>query len=104
MATMLELSERYLEEAERLKENIACRSRLLPELLPEEQKAMETIFGCCVRCYGRRGRSATPCATTTSRPTGAIASTSAEPKRNSWTAGGRRMRKERKIIWGSAGK
>ena len=41
MATMLELSERYLEEAERLKENIACRSRLLPELLPEEQKAME---------------------------------------------------------------
>ena len=41
MATMLELSERYLEEAERLKENIACSSRLLPELLPEEQKAME---------------------------------------------------------------
>ena len=40
MATMLELSERYLEEAERLKENIACHSRLLPELLPEAQKAM----------------------------------------------------------------
>ena len=41
MATLLELSERYLEEAERLKQDIACRSRLLPELLPEEQKAME---------------------------------------------------------------
>ena len=42
---MLELSERYLEEAEPSRRtNIACRAAFC-ELLPEEQKAMEHAFG-----------------------------------------------------------